>query len=155
MLSNTHLRTFVHKFDAGKYSSQHILQAMSLRAHMLQNTSCAAKVSRHANVRIRRTRTHLSVSRPQQDAKYNYLVSSRTRSTIISSPAGRAVQLCTHHQNTHLTQELVKREVDHYNCPLIGGGKIGLVKEIQLVGDVRTHVLSLYSGRSTTTSDNS
>ena len=48
-----------------------------------------------------------------------------------------------------------KREVDHYNCPVIGGVKIGLVKEILLVGNVRTHVLSLYSGRSTTTSDNS
>ena len=71
------------------------------------------------------------------------------------TPAGCAILLCTHQQCTYLSQELVKREVDHYNCPVIGGGKIGLVKEIQLVGDVRTHVLSLSGGRSTTTSDNS
>ena len=132
-----------HTYEAaGKISSQHILQDMSLRAHMLQNTSCAAKVSRHANVRIRRTRSHLSVSRPQQDAKFHYLVPSRTRSFTMHSPP----------DSVSITR-VNKREVDHYNCPLIGGGEIGLVKEIQLVGTVRTHVLSPKTGRSTTTRD--
>ncbi len=54
---------------------------------------------------------------------------------------------------THLITRVNKREVDQYNCPLIGGGEIGLVKEIQLVGNVRTHVLSPKTGRSTTTRD--
>ena len=53
----------------------------------------------------------------------------------------------------YLIPRVYKREVDHYNCPLIGGGEIGLVKEIQLVGDVRTHVLSPLAGRSTATRD--
>ena len=100
-------------------SSQHISQDMSLRAHSLQTTSCAAKDVRSANLRIRWTRSHLSVSRPQQDAKYNYLVPSRTRSFY-----------CVFTFCTYLITRVNKREVDHYNCPLIGGGEIGLVKEI-------------------------
>ena len=84
---------------------------------------------------------------------FRYLVPSWTRSSIISSPAGREVSLCIHHLITYLITRANKREVDHYNCPLIGGGEIGLVKEIQLVGTVRTHVLSPKTGRSTTTRD--
>ena len=76
MLSNTHLWTFVHKFDAGKYSSQHILQAMSLRAHMLQNTSCAAKCLV--------MRMHASDERGHT---FRYLVPSRTRNSFMYSPA--------------------------------------------------------------------
>ena len=49
-----------------------------------------------------------TISRPQQDAKFQYA------STI----------------STHLITRVNKREVDLYNCPLIGGGEIGLVKEI-------------------------
>ena len=72
-----------------------------------------------------------TISRPQQGAKFQYA------STI----------------STHLITRVNKREVDQYNCPLIGGGEIGLVKEIQLVGNIRTHVLSPKTGRSTTTRD--
>ena len=131
-------------WNCGEFIPNTICKTCRSARTVCKNTSCAAKVVHYANVRFRWTRSHLSVSHPQLDAKVHYLVPSRTRSFSMHSPF-----------DTHLITRVNKREVDHYNCPLIGGGEIGLVKEIQLVGDVRTHVLSLSGGRSTTTSDNS
>jgi hypothetical protein len=79
MLSNTHLWTFIHNIRCGdNFIPTYFASHVAPRAHVAKHLMCR-KVSRHANVRIRRTRTHLSVSRPQQDAKFNYVLTSSIR----------------------------------------------------------------------------
>ena len=109
-----------HTYEtAGKIYSQHILQDMSLRAHSLQKylmrrkycslCECTLPLNAVTPFGISSPAGREgTLSRPQQDAKFQYA------STI----------------STHLITRVNKREVDLYNCPLIGGGEIGLVKEI-------------------------
>ena len=106
MLSNTHLWTFVHNIRCGEISSQHILQAMSLRAHMLQNTSCAAKCL-----------VMRMYASDERGHTFRYLVPSRTRSSIISSPAGHEVSIVYSPSAPVSITRANKREVDNHNCP--------------------------------------